>query len=197
MRPRGPIRWQIACQGNGAPSRAAARRSRVCAVALDPCRSAILGALVEPFGIGSKCAARSRIYQVCANQVVDRRIGFSLDAFQQIAAPGFKVVDPTLHFEAIVAQFFHAECSRPAVVHQGLHGYLGPLIRTFAVNQQRGGDRVVPVGEDICFHADLIAQSAFCGESPPSISGRNPQSPRACVHRSESLPSFVPCSFRL
>ena len=75
------------------------------------------------------------------------------------------MVDPALHLEAVAAQLADAEGGGPAVVDQRAHGDFGPVVGAFAVREQRGGDGVVAVGEDVGFDADLVADGALGGEA--------------------------------
>ena len=123
--------------------------------------------LRKPDGVGTKGATGGFRNQIGANQVVHRRIALRLDALQQVAPPGFKMVDPALHLEAVAAHFAHAERARPAVVavHNGVHGDFDPMIGTLAMRQQAGGNGIVAVSKDVGFHANQVANGAFCGET--------------------------------
>ena len=104
--------------------------------------------------------------EVRADQVVDGGVGLGLDALEQVATPGLEVIDPALDLEAVAADFFGAEAGGPAVVFHGAHGDFGPVIRPLAMHEQGCGNQVVAVGEDVGFHADLVAHGALGGEAP-------------------------------
>src|ERR1700683_3709465 len=75
------------------------------------------------------------------------------------------MIDPSLHLESVAAQPADPECCGPAVVDEQAQWNLDPLAGAFPMREQRGGDGVVAVGEDVGFNADQIAHGAFCGES--------------------------------
>ena len=91
--------------------------------------------------------------------------------FSRSPAPGLEMIDPALHLKSIAAQLGYAERSRPAVVHQRVHGNFDPLLRALAMRQQRRGNRVVAVGENIGLDAHLVAHGALGGKRPPSTAG--------------------------
>ena len=79
------------------------------------------------------------------------------------------MIDPALHLVAVSAQLRHAKRRIPAVVHERLHRNLGPLVGALAVREQRSGNRIVAIGEDIRLDADLIADGAFGGKASASL----------------------------
>ncbi len=93
-------------------------------------------ALAQPDRISAQCSPGSLVYKLRSNQVIDSRIALRLDAFQQVASPGFKVIHPTLNFVPIASQLADPKRRFPPVVHQGFHRNLRPLVGAFPVCQQ-------------------------------------------------------------
>ena len=139
------------------------------------CRSAGSWRVAKPVGVGARGACRGLIDEIGADEVVDRRVAFGLDALEQIAAPGFKVVDPALDLESVAAQLADAKCCGPAVVDQWAHGNLGPLVRAFAVSEQRGGRWQSWPSVKISASTRTWSPTVrFAGKRPPSTSGVDP-----------------------
>ena len=120
--------------------------------------------LAQPLCISANSSVCRLRYEIRANQIVNGRIALGLDAFQQVAPPGLKVIDPTLHLESIAAQLRNPERRFPPVVHQRLHRNLGPLIRTLTMRQQRSCNRVMAVRKDVGLNANLVAHGPFGGK---------------------------------
>ena len=57
------------------------------------------------------------------------------------------------------------EAGPPAVVADGLHGYLGPVPGAGLTMQQQAAQLVVAVGEDIRLDDDFLADGAFDGKA--------------------------------
>ena len=123
------------------------------------------GALSQELGVCAGCTSRRLSDEIGADQIIDRRVGFSLNALQQIATPGLEVIDPALHFETVPAHVADAKCSGPTVIDKGLHGNLDPLVGALAMSLQRSGDGVVTVGEDVGFNSYQIAYGSFRREA--------------------------------
>ncbi len=121
--------------------------------------------LAQPLCISANSSVCRLGYEIRANQIVNGRIALGLDAFQQVATPGFKVIDPSLHLVSIPAQFRNSKRSFPTVVHEWLHRNLCPLIRTLTMGQKRSCNRVVAVRKDVGLHANLVAHGPFGGET--------------------------------
>ena len=123
------------------------------------------GTLLEPQGIRAGGTGGSLRDEIGADEIVDRRIGFGMDALQQIATPGLKMIDPALDLEGVSTQLGDAECAEPSIVDEGLHGNLDPVGGALAPGKQGGGDGVVAIGEDVGLNADLIAYGSLCREA--------------------------------
>src|SRR6185437_14137487 len=101
------------------------------------------GASREPGGVSAGRACRSGFNEVGADEVIDSRVGLGLDALEQVAMPGFEMIDPALDLEAVAAKFSHAEHGEPAVVDQRLHGDFDPVSGSLSMRKHAGGDGVV------------------------------------------------------
>ena len=103
--------------------------------------------------------------QVCSNLIVDGRFVVGLNAFQQVAAPCFPMIDPSVNGEKVTAQFGEFEFACPTVVHQRAQRTLLPVAIALMTRKKNGGDGIVAVGKDIGFHAHGIAECPLSGKS--------------------------------
>ena len=101
---------------------------------------------------------------VGADDQVDRDILVGLDAFCQIAGPGFEVVDPGAHRVEIAPQLPNGKRAPPAVIDQGLHGGFDPSRLVLFPIEEHARDRVMAVGKHIGFDGQRVADDAFDGE---------------------------------
>ena len=72
--------------------------------------------LIHIYGVRAGCTSGGLSDEIGANEIVDRRVGFSFDALQQIAAPGLEVIDPALNSETVSAHVADAKCAGPTAV---------------------------------------------------------------------------------
>ena len=53
--------------------------------------------LLQPFMVRTRSPRSRRSHHFGADQIIDERVALGGDAFQQIAPPGLKMIDPPLH----------------------------------------------------------------------------------------------------
>ena len=130
------------------------------------CRTQNRRALAQPHRISAQCSPGSLVYKLRANQVIDSRIALCLDAFQQVASPGFKVIHPSLNFVPVASQLADPKRRFPPIVHQRFHRNLRPLVGALPVRKQRSRNRIMAIRKDVGFNVHLIADGPFSRETP-------------------------------
>jgi len=131
-----------------------------------------VGALLEPCSISGSGALCCCGDEIGADEVVYVRVGLRGDALEQVAMPGLEVIDPAEHLEAVPAQLGYAKPARPAVVavDDGEHGNFNQLIGALVARDQRRGNGVVTVGEDVRLDQDHVAHGTL-GRELAAIDG--------------------------
>jgi len=80
--------------------------------------------------------------------------------------PAAEPIDPRLDSVFVGRQFLDAEASLPSIVAERLHGHFEPVDLATLPIEKRRGQRIVPVGEDVGAHDDVLTQGAPDGKTP-------------------------------
>src|ERR1044071_6379257 len=76
------------------------------------------------------------------------------------------MIDPTANCIFVLADAVDFELARPAVVRQGQHRRMRPVVTALEAIDQLGCDGIVTIGKDIGFDDNTIAHHALNRKSP-------------------------------
>ncbi|GIX28173.1 MAG: hypothetical protein KatS3mg123_2054 [Burkholderiales bacterium] len=123
-----------------------------------------LGPLPQRLGLRGPCPLGRLLDQPGAYPGGHQEV-LRLGAAGEIVPPGQEGVHPGGHGVAVAAQALHRKAPAPAVVAQGLHRPLMPLVFRLVAVAQHAGQHVVAVGEGVGLHHHPLADHPLDGEA--------------------------------